>query len=195
MPSASRTLALPALSKQRVLIFSILWLLSVAPFFLLHVQWITGPFVNVILILATVILGPAEAMVIGMFPSPIALSSGLLPLPLAPMVPFIMISNAVYVGVFHVLRKIPRKPKSPRNPTMNGSLVSLVSLDSSAVIIASALKFAFLVLTAHFMAANLTPTLTPTLITMMGVPQLITALIGGFIALGILMPLRKGQAQ
>ena len=78
---------------------------------------------------------------------------------------------------------------------MNGSLVSLVSLDSSAVIIASALKFAFLVLTAHFMAANLTPTLTPTLITMMGVPQLITALIGGFIALGILMPLRKGQAQ
>lgn len=189
MPSVSRTLALPAFSpstslrtsRQRVLIFSVLWLLSVAPFFLLHSQWITGPFVNAVLILATIILGPAQAIVIGLFPGAIALASGLLPLPLAPMVPFIMIGNTVYVGVFHGLRKIPTKPRSPTN---NG--ISSASSVSS-IIIASVAKFLFLFLTAKFLIAPLlSGPITKTLITMMGWPQLITALIGGFIALAIL---------
>ncbi|MDD5054819.1 MAG: hypothetical protein PHZ00_00955 [Candidatus Peribacteraceae bacterium] len=197
MPPVSRTLALPAFSKQRVLIFSILWLLSVAPFFLLHSQWITGPFVNAVLILATVILGPAEAMVIGLFPSAIALASGLLPLPLAPMVPFIMIGNAVYVGVFHAVRRIPRKPKNPTIPRNNefssDSSDSLVSSVSS-IIIASVTKFLFLFLAAKFLIAPLlTGPITKTLITMMGWPQLATALIGGAIALGILTQLRTNQ--
>jgi hypothetical protein len=170
MPTVSRTLALPAFSRQRVLIFSVLWLLSIAPFFLLHSQWITGPFVNAVLILATVILGPAEAIVIGLFPSAIALASGLLPLPLAPMVPFIMISNAIFVGSFHFLR----------------------SRSSVAGVIAgSALKFTFLSLAARFIVAKLTPTLTLTLLAMMGWPQLITALIGGFVALAILTPFKS----
>ena len=55
---------------------------------------------NAVLIIAAVLLSPFEAVLIGLVPSAVALSSGLLPLALAPMVPFIMIGNAILVGVF-----------------------------------------------------------------------------------------------
>src|SRR4030066_2061396 len=96
---------------ERLNIKSIVWFIAlilivgILPRFV-HNQFITGPIVNATLFIGTVILGPASAMLIGLVPSVVALASGLLPMPLAPMVPFIMISNAILVWTFSYFRKI-----------------------------------------------------------------------------------------
>ncbi|MCD4762172.1 iron hydrogenase, partial [bacterium] len=63
---------------------------SALPMFI-HLQWLTGPLVNAILILALFLIGIRSALVLCMIPSLMALASGLLPAVLAPVVPFIMI--------------------------------------------------------------------------------------------------------
>jgi hypothetical protein len=72
---------------------------------LFHQQLITGTIVNATLFVATGLLGTPAAMVIGLFPSVIALSAGLLPTALAPVIPFIMISNAFLILSFALLKK------------------------------------------------------------------------------------------
>ena len=86
--------------RSRLLLFAVLLaLIIILPGFI-HNQWITGPVINAALILAAVCIGPMEAVILGLMPSTVALSSGLLPLPLAPMVPFIMVGNAVLILSF-----------------------------------------------------------------------------------------------
>ena len=70
--------------------------LVILPWFI-HVQWITGPIVNAILILILFLVGKREALLACFIPSLIALAAGLLPVVLAPMIPFIMLSNVLYV--------------------------------------------------------------------------------------------------
>ncbi len=65
--------------------------ITIAPLF--HFQPVTGPIVNAILFIAVSLLGIEYALLIGLIPSVIALSTGLLPAILAPMIPFIMLSN------------------------------------------------------------------------------------------------------
>src|SRR4030042_5782846 len=84
---------------------SLVLVVAIVPRFI-HNQFITGPLVNAALIIGVVTLGTGPAVTIGLVPSVIALSSGLLPAPLAPMVPFIMISNAILIVVFNYTRKI-----------------------------------------------------------------------------------------
>ena len=67
-----------------------------APYFL-HSQWITGPLVNASLVLVLFLIGIRSAIVVALVPSLMALVSGLLPSILAPIIPFIMISNVVFV--------------------------------------------------------------------------------------------------
>ena len=69
---------------------------TILPFYI-HIQWLTGPIVNAILILVLFIVGIRSALVLCLVPSLMALSGGLLPAVLAPMVPFIMISNTILV--------------------------------------------------------------------------------------------------
>lgn len=69
---------------------------TILPFYI-HLQWITGPIINAILILALFLVGIRSAIVICLVPSLMALSGGLLPAVLAPMVPFIMIGNVIFV--------------------------------------------------------------------------------------------------
>ena len=81
---------------------------------------------------------------------------------LAVMVPFIMISNSLYILVFDRLYK--------KNKL-------------GAIVAASALKFFFLFTISHKILAVLLPAkLVPKVILMMSWPQLITALAGGLIA-------------
>lgn len=138
-------------------------LLAIAVFLpsIIYNQAITGPIINAVLLLSTVLLGPSTAIMIGLIPSVAALSRGLLPLPLAPIVPFIMLANGLYIYAFHALQK-----KS----------------FALAVIAASMLKFAFLHFTSQFLLAGLLPAqfLTPAA-NMMSWPQLATALAGGLI--------------
>lgn len=65
--------------------------------FLIHIQWITGPIVNAILILILFIAGFRAALLMSLVPSVMALAGGLLPAVLAPVVPFIMISNVIFI--------------------------------------------------------------------------------------------------
>jgi riboflavin transporter len=71
-------------------------LTMLVPFFI-HWQWLTGPFVNAMLIIILFILGIRSALVMCLVPSLMALASGLLPAVLAPAIPFIMISNVLYI--------------------------------------------------------------------------------------------------
>ncbi|MBU1612807.1 iron hydrogenase [Patescibacteria group bacterium] len=71
------------------------------PFF--HLQMVTGPLVNAILFIATVVLGWRKAVSIAFIPSIVAFSVGLLPVALGPMIPFIMVSNVILVMIFHAL--------------------------------------------------------------------------------------------
>ncbi len=132
-----------------------------------HSQWITGPIVNATLFIGVVTLGPASAMLIGLVPSVVALSIGLLPAPLAPMVPFIMISNAVLVWSFGYLRKVNYW---------------------AGVAGSTLLKYLFLYATSTFvvnMIANKSIS-AKAAATMLAWPQIVTVLIGGVIAFGVL---------
>ena len=132
-----------------------------APFF--HFQPITGPIVNATLFVAVLLLGATEGIMIGLLPSLVALSVGTLPPPLAPMIPFIMVSNAILVVVFSYLQN--------KNLTF-------------AVVTASITKYLFLLATSYFMVKLISQenmAIKATSI-MMSYPQLLTALAGGIIA-------------
>ncbi len=162
MPAVTRTLSFVDIRK-RVLLFALFALITLAPLTVRHTQLLTGPLVNMMLLLTCAAVGPTEALFLGLLPSPTALVSGLLPLPLAPMLPFIMIGNALYVLAFHLLRA--------RSPV-------------GGVVAGSVLKYVFLVFAARFLsAALLAPDAVPLAAKMMGVAQLVTALGGGALAL------------
>ena len=130
------------------------------PFF--HQQLITGPVVNATLFISTVILGTQMGMLVGLIPSVIALSIGTLPAVLAPMIPYIMISNTILILTFNYFRK--------KNFWL-------------AVVLASFLKFIFLFATSTIVInLLLKKELAESVSAMMSYPQLLTALAGGILA-------------
>jgi hypothetical protein len=147
---------------RKILTFSALVILTAFLPTVIHSQFITGPLVNMALILAVFLLGPFEAVFLGLMPSVLALASGLLPLPLAPMVPFIMISNAILIGVYYYLGK-------------KKFLISIA--------VASFLKFLFLFGIFAFLSNFLlNGKVVPALALMMGWPQFVSAVLGGTLA-------------
>jgi len=119
-------------------------------------QFITGPIVNAVLFLTTAFLGISAGVLIGFLPSLVSAFVGLLPLPLLPMIPYIIMGNAVLVLIFGVLKK-----KS----------------FGLGVILAGFVKFLLL-----YSVSSLFLSLPKPIIAMMAWPQLITALMGGIIA-------------
>jgi len=118
-----------------------------------HNQWITGTMVNAILFLAAKRLPLANALTIAVFPSTIALLRGLLPAPMAMLIPYIIISNAILIATFSI------------------SKLQLFS----RMVAASLAKFAFLFLISYAFASSQ----MGIVIQMLGWPQLVTALAGG----------------
>ncbi len=129
---------------------------------LLHSQPITGSIVNATLFIAVVLLGVRSAILICLIPSLIALSTGLLPTVLAPMIPFIITGNAVLILVFSYLRN--------KNYWL-------------AMISASLLKFLLLF--------SFSRGISSVIALMMSWPQLLTALSGGLIAYLFLKAVKK----
>jgi len=128
---------------------------------LLRVQLVTGSIVNAVLFLATATLGMGAGVLIGFLPSVISAFSGLLPIPLLPMIPYIIMGNAILVLIFGAL----------------GKKKFLLG-----VVVASILKFLFLFLASSFIVSwFIKKPLPPMIINMMAWPQLITALMGGII--------------
>ncbi len=123
-------------------------------------QGFTGPAVNAILFLAVAFVGTGWAVAIGAVSPWAALLTGILPPPLAPAVPFIMLGNAVLALLFGIIR--------PVNPYLG-------------VLAASVAKFAVIAGAVRFIIA-----VPPGAAVVLGIPQLVTALAGGAIALLVL---------
>jgi hypothetical protein len=122
-----------------------------------HNQWITGTIVNAIIFLAVWRVGIVNAMLVAALPSSIALSRGLLPAPMAVLIPYIILSNVILIAAFYVLKKYPL----------------------AGIVAASLVKFIFLFAITSFFIKIASP-----LLVMMHWPQLFTALAGGLIAVG-----------
>jgi len=135
-------------------------------------QPMTGPLVNLMLVLTTLISGISGGIALGAITPLIALIRGQLPPVLAPFVPFILCGNALYVLLFGALGS--RKSASPLQ-----SWRAWVG-----IILGSTAKFLWLLLAARLiMPLLLSRTLPEKIITMMTLPQWITALLGGALAL------------
>lgn len=143
-----------------------------------HQQFLTGPIINALLILSFLYLGKSQAFFLALIPSTVALSRGLLPLPLAPMVPFIMISNCIYILVFAKFQT--------KSQTKN----------FLAIFLAATIKTLFLFFISKLLMENiLAAPLASKIATMMSWPQMWTAILGGIMALLISSALKKKYAR
>ncbi len=144
---------------------------TLLPFYI-HLQWLTGPIINAILILLLFLIGIRSALLVCLIPSIIALSSGLLPAVLAPVVPFIMLGNVILVITMDRFYELSK----------NNFLGYWYGLMGGAF-----LKFAFLYLSVSIIGRLLIKQeLTLKVAQMMSWPQFFTAVTGGFIAWGVL---------
>lgn len=149
---------------------------AILPFFI-HLQWLTGPIVNAILILILFLSGIRSAMVAALVPSLMALSGGLLPAMLAPAVPFIMIGNVIFVLLIDFFYN---KLKNEKYGYWVG------------VLAASTVKFVFLFLSVNFITKLLIKQeLAVKVAQMMSWPQFATAVTGGMLAWLILKWLKR----
>lgn len=149
---------------------SFLAIAIVAP--LLNQQIVSGSIVNATLFISAVTLGTPAAIMIGMVPSIYALSGGLLPMVLAPMIPFIIVGNTLLILIFSWLYK-------------KNNILAMVS--------AGTIKFTFLFATSTVVINLLLEKAVASQVAlMMSWPQLLTALIGGVIALAFLRLINKG---
>jgi hypothetical protein len=146
---------------------ALLAIITFLPFFL-HIQWLTGPFVNALLILILFLGGIRAAVIASVIPSLMALSGGLLPAVLAPVVPFIMISNILFIFIIDYIYQ---------NVTDNfkGYWYGIIT--------AAAVKFIFLFISVNFITKLLLKKELAGVVTqMMSWPQFVTAVLGGVIA-------------
>lgn len=145
--------------------FSVFLSLSlVAP--LLGHQLITGPIINAILFISVMTLGLRTGILLSFLPSLIALSTGILSLALAPIIPFIILGNILLVVSFHYLKN-------------KNYLFGIIS--------ASFLKFAFLYISSSLLFnLFLKKELAGKIAVTMGWIQFLTAIIGGILAFFVL---------
>jgi hypothetical protein len=140
--------------------FVLLLIVSFAP--LINNQIITGTIVNASLLIAVVLLGMRGAILLCLLPSIVSLSFGLLPMVMAPMVPFIILGNISLVYIFNLLRK-------------KNFFLGLIP--------AALVKFSFLFLISNFLISFfIKQAVADKIAIMMSWPQLVTALMGGLAA-------------
>jgi hypothetical protein len=143
-------------------VFILASILVFAP--LLKNQIITGPLVNFILFVSVVLLGRNTALSLCIFPSVISLLTGFLPVIMAPVIPFIIISNMILVLVFDYLK--------------NNQYLAILS---SAMV-----KFLFLWATSFFAISMFAKPVAQKVAAMFTYPQFFTALAGGALAILVL---------
>jgi hypothetical protein len=146
------------------------------PFFI-HLQWITGPIINAVLIITLILVGTRSAIVLALVPSLMALSGGLLPAILAPVVPFIMISNLLFILIVDYFYQNFRNEKT-------SYWIGIVT--------GAGVKFLFLLLSVNFIGKLLIKQeLVVKVAQMMSWPQFATAVVGGMIAWVVLKWLKR----
>ncbi len=173
--TTERALSLPKTTELAQ--FIALSSIALAMPFLIHLQWITGPIVNAILIITLFLLGVRAALFLCLIPSMMALAGGLLPAILAPAVPFIMLSNVLMVlGIDVIYANIRENNKAYFSGLFVGAFAKYV--------------FLFIVIQP---VANLLikQELAPKIAQIFGIAQLFTALTGGLLAFGVLKWLKR----
>ena len=136
-------------------------------------SFIVGPLVNMCLLIATVTAGLAGGITIAILVPFTSLISNHLAIATAllPFAPVIAISNVIFIMVFYFLYN--------KNKYVG-------------VVIAAVLKFGFLFVSIRvFLNIFDFPKFSVMLVTLFSYPQLITALIGGFVALPIIIGVNK----
>jgi hypothetical protein len=159
---------------QAPLYFTLLLAIGIVPFFI-HSQPVTGVFVNFILIFTCLKLGIRSALPLAFVPSIAAVSSGMFPLALAPMIPFIMLGNILLILIVHLFQR--HESLFQRNDSLlqHTYFVSLT--------LAALAKFALLYSTSHFLAQHFLPQMwLDKVMIMMNWPQFATAMVGGIFA-------------
>ncbi|MEI6835547.1 MAG: iron hydrogenase [Candidatus Falkowbacteria bacterium] len=169
-----KTLALPKIDTASLARFTALLSVAIlAP--LVHNQILTGSLVNATLFIAAATLGLGAAVLISFLPSLFALLTGTLPLALAPLLPFIMLSNILLVLSFTAFSK--------------SNFWWRISL-------AATLKFVFLYLVSSLAVKLLFGgALIGVATIMLSWPQLLTALLGGVLAFVVLKNLSVYDQQ
>lgn len=163
MKNATATLTI---KKEALLTLIILTGIAAFAPLLTRQQYITGPIVNAALFIGAAWLGTKDGLLIGIIPSTIALAAGILSPVLAPMVPFIIIGNAILVLTFSYLKNL------------NYWL---------AVAAGSLLKFGFLYGTSRIVINLLVnKQVAPAVASTLSWPQLATAMAGGILAFGVI---------
>lgn len=149
---------------------------SILPFFL-HQQLVTGPIINAMLIVVTVAMGRRYGLMLSVIPSIMALAGGLLLPFMAPVVPFIIMSNMVMV---YFVDKLYTADDNENNGYWKGVLMGAVC------------KSFFLMLTG-FMVLKLfnNPQAVKLAISAFGIVQLMTALVGAVLAFGFLKFIKR----
>jgi hypothetical protein len=142
-------------------------------------QLITGPVVNLMLVLTTLTLNLAAGLLLGIITPLVAAVRGQLPAFMLPMLPFIIIGNALLVTVFAAVLKLLKRKQS--------NAASALSWPNWLGILAGSLaKFIWLYWSAQKLLKLFMGIHPPAqLITAMGLLQLITAIVGGVLALVI----------
>lgn len=143
-------------------------------------QPVTGPLVNALLLIAVETLGLWPAIALGCLTPLGGLLHGVLPLPLAVMVPFIMLGNATLVTAYNALHL--------RNRWL-------------ALGVAAAAKFGLLYAAVTFFAVRplelalsggvAKVAMPAAIVYTMSWPQLVTAIAGGLIAFAVLRVFRN----
>lgn len=140
-------------------------------------QVFVGPAVNAVLLLTASICGIWIGIGIGILTPILSFALGQLPAPFAPFIPFIIIGNVIFIVLYYNFSKINKI----------GKIIG--------VIVGAVVKFLFLYLCATkiIILLNLitNPKVVSKLSVAMGFLQLITALVGGIVAIILLTLLKK----
>ena len=139
-------------------------------------QFLVGPVVNAVIILTTYFAGHKYGILVGALTPLLAYATNVLAPAMLPFVPFIAIGNIIYVISFSILKKLK-----------NGEVIG--------VLVGSFLKYLFLFISAtkliDIIAPGMKDAVKAKLAIAMGVPQLVTAIIGGSLAIILYQLLKK----
>jgi len=146
-------------------------------------QYFVGSWVNLILALTALVIGWPYALTISLISPFVALMVGVAP-PFIEFMPFIALSNAIFVLLLHFLSKLK----------LNAKLLLLPSV--LAIAVATAAKVTFLYLTIVVMIMPTLPIGAPqaaVLSAVFSINQIPTALIGATLAFIVAIPVRTAM--
>jgi hypothetical protein len=173
-----RSLSLEKIDYRRAIALPLAVAVLALPAFV-HNQAITGPLVNLELVVLLFLLGRREALIFSFLPSIVALSGGLLPFAAAPLLPFIMASNVILVLTLDHFSKNFAWPRGYFKGAFGAAF----------------LKFAFLFLSVRIGAdAFFSASVASLAAKMFGATQFVSAIIGLTLAFPILLFFRRPQS-